>query len=70
MRGYVGELAAVVGGAAGGARAAPEHKSSLPRPAGSRGEHSGRKSARKTGGAASKMLIPFDGEEKGNFKDF
>ncbi len=70
MRGYVGELAAVVGGAAGGAPAAPEHKSSLPRPAGSRGEHSGRKSARKTGGAASKMLIPFDGEEKGNFKDF
>ncbi len=70
MRGYVGELAAVVGGAAGGAPAAPEHKSSLPRPAGSRGEHSGRKSARKTGGAASKTLIPFDGEEKGNFKDF
>jgi len=70
MRVYVGELAAVVGGAAGDAAAAPKHKPSLPRPAGSREEHSGRKSTRKTGGAASKTLIPFDGEEKGDFKDF
>ncbi|MDA8126876.1 MAG: methyl-accepting chemotaxis protein [Deltaproteobacteria bacterium] len=76
MRGYVEELAAVIGGAespmvsAGGASPAldlpAERKKALPHsaPAGSG------KSARKPKNVRPEALIPFGDDEKGNFKDF
>ena len=82
MRAYVDELAAVVGGAVsmgtGPARMAPsetvvKRREALPKPAGSKGE--GRASlntntSRKSKGVRPEELIPFDQDEKGNFKDF
>jgi methyl-accepting chemotaxis protein len=70
MRGYVEELATVVNGSAGSSAAAPEHKPALPRHAGLRRENPSRKKAGKPVGAPSKQLIPFDEDEKGDFKDF
>jgi len=77
MRGYVEELAVVVGGStgvvdglAGSSAAVPERKPALPGPAVLRGDRSARKTTRKTGSGPSKSLIPFDEDEKGDFKDF
>jgi methyl-accepting chemotaxis protein len=70
MRGYVEDLAAVVNGSAETSAAAPEHKPAPPRHTGLKGDPSSRKKAGKAGEAKSKQLIPFDEDEKGDFKDF
>jgi methyl-accepting chemotaxis protein len=70
MRGYVDELAAVVGGAAGDAAAVPERKPAPSRSARPGGDRQAGKVALKKKGVQPKTLIPFDEEKKGDFKDF
>jgi methyl-accepting chemotaxis protein len=70
MRGYVEELAAVVGGSAVVSAAAPERKQALAGHLELRKDHSSREAVRKTRLPPSKSLIPFDEDEKGDFKDF
>jgi methyl-accepting chemotaxis protein len=70
MRGYVEELAMVVNGPVGSSEAIPERKPVLTRRAGLRGDRPTQKKGGKAGEARSKQLIPFDEDEKADFKDF
>jgi len=70
MKGYVEELAAVVGGSSADSPAAPERKPVLPGPAMSKEARPVQKARKKAGGDQAKALIPFDEDDKGDFKDF
>jgi methyl-accepting chemotaxis protein len=71
MKGYVEELAAVVGSRSGVvSHVASERRPVLPGSAELGGDDSSRKTMRKREVALTKALIPFDEDEKGDFKDF
>ncbi|MCE5265422.1 MAG: methyl-accepting chemotaxis protein [Deltaproteobacteria bacterium] len=70
MRGYIDELAAVVGRASAASPARNNGIPALAGPAGPRGKHSSGKGTGKAGEVNSKTLIPFDEDEKREFKDF